>query len=343
MDDSGPTRRRILQIHPTLRCNLQCAHCYSSSGPWVREDLSPKVVRAVIADAARIDYGWLSVSGGEPFMYRGLKEVLAFARASGMRTSVTTNGYFLDAKHLDPVCEHLGALAVSVDGPPEIHNALRGSPKAFDRLVSGLNHLRAAAIPFGFIHTLTRTSWVHLVWLAEFAVASGARLLQLHGLELAGRADHLTALAADENIRSRSYVMAAILAHKYAGVLDVQIDLLHRDHIIAEPALVYARASETGPSIDDVAIAGAPGVLVLESDGTIVPITYGMSRRYRVCNVHERSLASAWPDFVMTTAPSLASLCQAVFERLIAPDMEPLFNWHEHICAESRAKVGVFA
>jgi MoaA/NifB/PqqE/SkfB family radical SAM enzyme len=333
---SGPTGQRILQIHPTLRCNLQCVHCYSSSGPWIRDHLALDLVVAAVTDAIRIGCGALSVSGGEPFLYPGLKDVLAVAHCGGMKTSVTSNGYFLGEKHLGPLREHLDALAVSVDGPPQIHNALRGSPKAFDHLTAGLEHLRAAGIPFGFIHTLTRESWVHLVWLAEFAVASGARLLQIHALERAGRADSLAAILADEEVRSKSYLLAVALAHKYAGMLEIQIDLLHRDHVLANPELVYARNQST----DAVSTApSAPGVLVLESDGTIVPITYGFSRHYQVCNVRERSLIAAWPKFLETTAPRFIGLCQAVFERLIATEAEPLFNWHELVCAESHAVV----
>ena len=36
----GPTgKSRIVQIHPTRRCNLRCLHCYSSSGPEVKGEL----------------------------------------------------------------------------------------------------------------------------------------------------------------------------------------------------------------------------------------------------------------------------------------------------------------
>jgi hypothetical protein len=36
----GPTgQHRVLQIHPTRQCNLQCLHFYSLSGPKLREAL----------------------------------------------------------------------------------------------------------------------------------------------------------------------------------------------------------------------------------------------------------------------------------------------------------------
>lgn len=51
--------------------------------------------------------------------------MLRRARALGMRTTVTTNGYFLDARHLEPLRGSLDVLAISLDGPPEIHNRMR--------------------------------------------------------------------------------------------------------------------------------------------------------------------------------------------------------------------------
>src|ERR1039458_8998466 len=89
-ESCGPTGQRILQIHPTLRCNLQCEHCYSRSGPWSREELDLDVVNNVVSDAARMGYGVLSVSGGEPFLYPGLSDVFRRAPAPGEPHERTT-------------------------------------------------------------------------------------------------------------------------------------------------------------------------------------------------------------------------------------------------------------
>src|SRR5262249_33642674 len=86
----GPTGQRILQLHPSLRCNLACEHCYSSSGPGVRTELDSAVVCGLVSDAARMGYQVVSFSGGEPFLYRGLLEVLHHAKSLGLRTTVAT-------------------------------------------------------------------------------------------------------------------------------------------------------------------------------------------------------------------------------------------------------------
>jgi Fe-coproporphyrin III synthase len=285
-------------------------------------------------------YQVVSVSGGEPFLYSGLAHILRDARTLGMRTTVTTNGYFLDSLHLEPLRGCLDVLAISLDGPPEIHNRMRASPQAFDRLCAGLECLRASGLPFGFIHTVTRESWIHLLWLADFAVTNGARLLQLHPLELAGRAEkNLGDLTAEDDVLSKLYLLAVALAAKYSGTLAIQTDLLHRDQVVSNPGIIYAGelANDCGGTIPAMLL----GVLVLEPDGALVPLTYGFSRRYQVANIHQQPLAAAWSGFLRDTYPMFRGLCRTVFERLVAPGAPPLFNWHEKIAAQSHVTADV--
>jgi MoaA/NifB/PqqE/SkfB family radical SAM enzyme len=285
-------------------------------------------------------YQVISVSGGEPFLYSGLLEVLLQAKQLGLRTAVTTNGYFLQPQRLEILREGIDILAVSLDGPPDLHNRLRGSPQAFDRLCSGLEHLRASGMHFGFIHTLTCDTWDNLVWIAEFAVQQGARLLQLHPLEKAGRADpSLSPLTARDNDLSRAYLMAFAMAAKYKDSMAIHVDLLHRQQLIDNPALAYS--NELPESWMNAPAADLLGVLVLEPDGTVVPISYGFARRYKICNVTEQRLRDGWEHFVRTGYLEFRDLCNKVFEELISCEDQQLFNWYERMVARSHLCSGV--
>src|SRR6185436_18040411 len=83
---------RIVQIHPSRRCNLTCRHCYTESGPRVSEELPADLLVTLIRDAALEGYNYLAVSGGEPLMWRGLSSLLREGRAAGMSVALTTNG-----------------------------------------------------------------------------------------------------------------------------------------------------------------------------------------------------------------------------------------------------------
>ncbi len=335
---SGPARRAILQIHPSLRCNLSCAHCYSASGPAARTELDAATVCEVISDAAALGYRVVSVSGGEPLMYSGLEQVLAHAKSLGLHTTVTTNGFFTGPERLNRLRTLVDVLAISLDGPPEVHNRIRGSERAFERLQAGLEHVRQAGIPFGFIHTLTQQNWEHLLWVAEFAATNGARLLQIHPLELAGRATNTLADAAlEEDVLEKVYILAFVLAGKYDDTLKVQLDLLYRDYLRTEPELVYA--GESQDNSEQTSAAQFLGLIVLEPDGTVVPVSYGFSRYYQLCNVKEQRLAEAWPDYLANRYPAFQALCRQVWTELCAPDAPLLSNWHEVIVSRSAEPV----
>jgi MoaA/NifB/PqqE/SkfB family radical SAM enzyme len=300
----------------------------------VQAELDPAVVCGLVSDAARMGYQVVSFSGGEPFLYSGLREVLRHAKSLGLRTTVTTNGYFLQPRRLEPLCDLVDVLAVSLDGPPEMHNRLRGSPQAFDRLCAGLKNLRASGLNFGFIHTLTQETWAHLSWIAEFAAASGARLLQLHPLEMAGRAEgRLGGLCAEEDGLAKAYLLASVLSAKYSGAMTIQLDLLHREQVSRAPEMVYAH--ELAGDWDGMAPADLLGLIVMEADGAVVPISYGLSRRYQICSLKEERLEHGWRSFLNIGYPEFRRLCRELFEELVSPNQRPLFNWHERVVARS--------
>src|SRR5262249_53587036 len=141
--------RSTIQLHPTRRCNLRCAHCYSLSGPEERGELPAALLAAAIGDARAEGYGNVSVSGGEPLMYAPLIELLEHAKGLGMTTSVTTNGMLLDEKRVAKIAGKVDTLAISLDGAPESHDRLRGSAKAFQTMADRLGLLRDAGIGFG--------------------------------------------------------------------------------------------------------------------------------------------------------------------------------------------------
>jgi MoaA/NifB/PqqE/SkfB family radical SAM enzyme len=85
----------------------------------------------VLEDAAGMGYKTCAVSGGEPLLYADLSRLLHRATVLGMRTTVTTNGTVLNARTLDHLVGVTSLVAVSVDGTPELHNEIRGAPRAF--------------------------------------------------------------------------------------------------------------------------------------------------------------------------------------------------------------------
>ena len=251
-------------------------------GPFGHRGDFNRGICQLIEDAAHMSYRAVAFSGGEPLIYPGLMDALRRATALGLKTGVTTNGNLLDPPRLEALHDLVTVLALSIDISPDLHNEIRGSSSAFQRLSDGIANLTSAGIRFGFIHTLTWQSWEHLAWLAEFAHTNGATLFDIHRLEIFGRAERtMREKMPDEDVLMRVYLLSVASLAKYQGQMRIQVDLVHRDQVVHDPSQVYATdVSDTARNAAELL-----STVVLEPDGSLVPVAYGFSRRFRICDI----------------------------------------------------------
>ena len=335
----GPTGDaiKVVQIHPTLRCNLRCQHCYSTSGPELTGGLAIEDLERLLVEIAAEGFNAVSVSGGEPLMYEPLPRLLRSAGALGLVTSVTTNGLLLTNRKLAELAPHLGLLAISVDGEPESHNRLRALPTAFAKMSGKLGAVRKAGIPFGVIFTLTRHNLFELAWVADFAVAEGAQLLQVHPLESVGRARDYELTPPDDLELAYAFLEVARLQEKYRGQLSIQFDAADRTQVVREPERAYAVPAQTQEKNEATPLAGLVSPLVVQDDGWIVPIQYGFSRRYAVARVGGdfRAQAAEWRR---SSYADFLQLTRWVWDDIgEAPALLPFSNWYAAVTTASVA------
>jgi Fe-coproporphyrin III synthase len=331
----APTgKSRIVQLHPTRLCNLRCLHCYSSSGPEERGALDVALLCDFLTDAAREDYTVLAVSGGEPLLYGDLSALLLHAHNCGLQTTFTTNGMLLSEAKINRLIGLVDLIAISLDGVPQSHNRMRASAHAFERMSSQLTHLRASGIPFGFIFTLTQYNLDELEWVAQFALEQGARLLQIHPLEAAGRAETtLLEERPDEFEASFAFLESTRIATALQGKMRVQLDLVDRRSLPANSARFYA--DPLPEPTDDQRLAEFISPLIVETDGSVVPLFYGFPRMYGLGNLHQaplRELAVHWRRHMLQP---FRTLCRSVYEQADGATRMSHFNWYEAVAREA--------
>lgn len=293
--------------------------------------LDSALLSRAVTDAAEQGYNVVSFSGGEPLLYKPLRSLLEVARGCGLRTAVTTNGMLLDARRLAMLEGALDLLAISLDGVPASHNAMRAHPRAFETMATRLPGLRASGIPFGFIFTLTQHNLHELEWIAAFAADQGASLLQIHPLEAIGRAtDTLDGVCPDGTENAIAFLEAARIRETFAGRLAIQIDLSHRPSLADDRARAYADPAAGPPA----QLADAVSPLIIEPDATVVPLMFGFSRAFALGNLEERSLAEMARAWSRETLPAFRALCRRVVDspassENLGPESSLFFNWYE--------------
>ena len=322
---------RIFQVHPLRTCNLRCLHCYSESAPGRQEQLPAEIVWEAISSAAAEGYDVVGFSGGEPLLYQPLGELLAATRKLGVRVSVTTNGMLLDERRVGWLRDAGTCLvAISLDGQPESHNRMRGSARAFESMRDRLPLLREAGIAFGFIFTLTQFNCNELQWVADFAQAQGAKLLQVHALEVVGRAgESLGDAAPDDYELAVAFVETMRLQAEAGDAIVIHFDLLDRDFLAENPATFFATPRDADAAPRPFADSISP--LILEADGTLVPLGHGFPRAFALGNLRHAPFAELIRDWRATREPEFRRLCQGIWEENREPAEWPFFNWYSEV------------
>jgi MoaA/NifB/PqqE/SkfB family radical SAM enzyme len=90
-----PLRPLLFSYYVTHRCNLNCRYCSDGDGKRFKEDPAAELTTAEakrLLTILRRSADTLDVTGGEPMIREDLEEILAHARAVGLRTVLNTKG-----------------------------------------------------------------------------------------------------------------------------------------------------------------------------------------------------------------------------------------------------------
>ena len=141
-------------VRVTERCFLRCRMCGQNGDRGRLRDVSPserRVFQAGILERVIEEMGtWpvkplLKLTGGEPLVEREMVLAgLERAAALGIVTKLNSNGVLLAGEDLARrvVRSGLDHLSISLDGPPEVHDRLRGREGTYEAALEGIRNVR---------------------------------------------------------------------------------------------------------------------------------------------------------------------------------------------------------
>lgn len=138
-----------LWIYANYHCNLTCSYCLTESGPKVtRRMLAPRRLTELACEARETGFTALGVTGGEPFLIKGLPSTLG-AMAEELPLVVLSNGTLFTRRLLSevaPLARLEFAIQISLDSAePDVNDEMRG-PHNFARVVDAIPRLRDMGI-----------------------------------------------------------------------------------------------------------------------------------------------------------------------------------------------------
>ena len=136
----------------TRLCNLRCKMC----GQWgdngaarsqepelLKARLSLEEIRGIVNEVSAFKPN-ITLFGGEPLLHPDILEIIRCIKGKGLHCLMITNGTLLPELAAGLVEAGLDELNVSVDGPGELHDEIRGLAGAFDKIVRGTGLINAA-------------------------------------------------------------------------------------------------------------------------------------------------------------------------------------------------------
>ncbi|HVN48429.1 MAG TPA: radical SAM protein [Bacteroidota bacterium] len=137
---------RMISFTITNRCNLRCQMCgqWSQEG-YIANDKNALKQKMELSDWKRLvnelyehRISSLLLRGGEPLMFPGIVELLEYVHSKGIFISIDTNGTLLKKYAADILRIGDIHITISVDGPEQIHDQVRGVTGCFKTTEEGL-------------------------------------------------------------------------------------------------------------------------------------------------------------------------------------------------------------
>ncbi len=154
----------LILVDPTAACNLSCKGCWAGEYDKA-ERLEPELLDRILTEAEELGIYWIVFSGGEPFAYKPLLDVVS--RHPDMSFMAYTNGTLIDEKTADRLAEIANlSPALSLEGWREQTDDRRGAG-TFDKVIKTMDLLRERGVLFGASVTVTRKN-VNILFQDDF-------------------------------------------------------------------------------------------------------------------------------------------------------------------------------
>jgi len=166
--DKNETSIKNIYIHITKLCNLNCKYCYFNAGKAMKKELHFSELLSLFKEIVLIRSKKVIFTGGEPLPRKDIFNLINNFRKmlydKKINLCLMSNGLLIDNKIALKIVELFDEVRISIDGPPEVNDILRGNG-SFRSAVNAIKNLKNAGI--SPVVSITMTS-LNLSMLKDF-------------------------------------------------------------------------------------------------------------------------------------------------------------------------------
>jgi SynChlorMet cassette radical SAM/SPASM protein ScmF len=260
--------------------------------------------RRVLEDALRCGLRTLTITGGEPLLYKHLTlDLIMLANSLGVRTQLETNGTLIDQEIINALKRTDTSVAISLDGSyAELHEGIRMVKGCFDAAIKGMQLAHSQGIGIEIIMALYRRNQADLLGLLRLVSGLQRGILKINPI---------TAMGRGQIMASRGELLSVLELKEFLATLERE-SLRMKVHtmIMCEPA--FYRLSSIVRHYTGCPGCGFRNILGILADGQISLCGIGYSvPGYTFGNIRDVALEAVWRDH-----PALQELRRGIPERL---------------------------
>lgn len=324
----------LLMLHLLGRCNLECLHCYMEGAPSRREELPLDRVLEAISECETLGIGTLSLTGGEPLLYRGLEQVLrAAAQIPQLQILLCTNGTLITRRHAALFRDVNLRASISIDGTPGFHDYFRNLAGAFRAAERGVRTALEAGVPVTIVTTISQANLDSLPVTVEWAAGCGVSQLFVQPLLNLGRGAQIARRCLTFEQMNRLILQLTDLANRFRDSgLRCQVVGANRNFLLAHPCGAFV-CNGTGCHRG---VSKEIKKLVVREDGTVLPEVPNLSSQFALGNIQDGPLSVLVRRYFDDGYSKFDSLCRTAYGEILPTWECVIVPWEQILAERSR-------
>jgi MoaA/NifB/PqqE/SkfB family radical SAM enzyme len=130
----------ILALSVHTACNCRCVMCDIWKANAEKREITREDLDRHLKAIRRLRVRRVMLTGGEPLLHRNLWALCERLQQENIAITLVTTGVLLSS-HVADIAAYVDELVVSIDGAPDVHDAIRRVAGGFERIARGLNLL----------------------------------------------------------------------------------------------------------------------------------------------------------------------------------------------------------
>ena len=292
----------------TGACNARCRYCnVDATGGAAPRELSTKEALRLVDEVYNFGVRWFGLKGGEPLLRKDIFEIVNYAKSRGLNVCLLTNGCFVDGEIYDNLVKNQVWTSVSIDGPEEINDSLRGKG-SYKKALAAIQKLSKGKILNGLAAAITSVNYKHLDHVAELAEEYGANFVWFNHLVPSGRAKETMELTPTPEQYEWALNHIWDLCVKYEGKFDIHVHCPHFARVVKQRNIPNFQEWYNNKFHGKCTYFAFGGYISVTENGDLIPCFYTDLRpleAMKLGNIRQKSLTQVWEE--MKQSPYFSS------------------------------------